>query len=193
MTEMKNGQPAARFFVLIAGGGFVMIAVFCADRNWGIGRKGSPLVQMKSDTKRFQDITYGKVVILGRRTLETLPGGQPYKGRKNLVLTRDPFYKARGAELIYSLEDLAEAIRGYDRDEVFVAGGGEVFEQLLPYCDTALVTRVDMAYQADTYVTNLDEDPEWQQVACSEEQTCFDIEFYFTEYHRKTPAPEFLP
>ena len=78
-----------------------------------------------------------------------------------------------------------EELKKYEEDDIFVIGGGSVYEMMLPYCNTVYVTKIDFAYQADTYFPNLDEMPEWEMTEESEEQTCFDIEFAFTKYERK--------
>lgn len=132
----------------------------------------------------------GHVVVMGRKTLATLPAGQPLKGRTNIILSRDPEWTVRGATVVHSIRELMEALKPYEDDDIYVAGGGEIYRQLLPYCDTAYVTRIDMTYQADTFFEDLDESPDWEMVEEGDEQTCFDIEFYFTEYRRKNEKAE---
>ena len=82
----------------------------------------------------------------------------------------------KGAILVHSEEELLEELKKYEEDDIFVIGGGSVYEMMLPYCNTVYVTKIDFAYQADTYFPNLDEMPEWEMTEESEEQTCFDIE-----------------
>ena len=167
-----------------------MKAILSADRNWGIGYQNKLLVRLPSDMRFFRETTTGHVVVMGRKTLESFPGGQPLKDRTNIVLTRDRTYRAPGAVLVHSLEELQKELEKYNSDEVYVIGGGKVYEMLLPYCDTAYVTRIDFAYQADTWFPNLDKMPEWRLAEESEEQTCFDIEYVFTRYERVSPAAE---
>lgn len=162
-----------------------MIAILSADRNWGIGRQGKLLVSIPSDMRFFRDTTMGNVVVMGRKTLQTMPGGQPLKGRTNIVLTRDSQLNCKDAIIVHSEKELLEELKKYPSDRVYVVGGGEIYRMLLPYCDKALVTKIDMEYEADTYFPNLDADEAWEQTWESEEQTCFDIEFYFTTYCRK--------
>lgn len=76
---------------------------------------------------------------------------------------------------MHSVEELLEAVKGYDTKEVYVIGGSSVYEQLLPYCDTAHVTKIDHAYEADAWFPNLDEDPDWEITADSDEQYYFDL------------------
>lgn len=161
-----------------------MNIIVAADKNWGIGLNNRLLVSIPSDMKFFRETTTGKVVVMGRKTLESFPGGQPLKNRTNIVLTRDENYQAKGAVIVHSVDEVLEELKKYQTEDIFVIGGGTIYEQLLPYCDTAYVTKLDFAYQADTFFPNLDEMPEWKLTESSEEQTCFDLEFAFTKYER---------
>lgn len=161
-----------------------MKAIVAADRNWGIGFENKLLASIPSDMKFFRETTMGHVVVMGRKTLESFPNGLPLPKRTNIVLTHDAGYQAKGAIIVHSKEELLEELKKYDSEEIYVIGGGSVYELLLPYCDTALVTKIDFAYQADTFFPNLDEKPEWVMTEEGEEQTCFDIEFAFTKYTR---------
>jgi len=162
-----------------------MKAILSADRNWGIGYQNKLLVSIPSDMRFFREMTEGKVIVMGRKTLESFPNGLPLKKRINIVLTHDRSYQVKDAVIVHDKEELLEELKKYREDDVFVVGGGSVDELLLPYCDTAYVTRIDMAYQADTFFPDLDQDPEWELTEESDEQTCFDIEFTFTVYRRK--------
>lgn len=162
-----------------------MNAIVAADKNWGIGYKNKLLISIPSDMKFFRQTTMNHVVVMGRKTLESFPNGLPLAKRTNIVLTRDQDYKVKGAILVHSEEELLEELKKYEEDDIFVIGGGSVYEMMLPYCKKVYVTKIDFAYQADTYFPNLDEMPEWEMTEESEEQTCFDIEFAFTKYERK--------
>lgn len=162
-----------------------MKAILSADRNWGIGYQNKLLVSIPSDMRFFREMTEGKVIVMGRKTLESFPNGLPLKKRINIVLTHDRSYQVKDAVIVHDKEELLEELKKYREDDVFVVGGGSVYELLLPYCDTAYVTRIDMAYQADTFFPDLDQDPEWELTEESDEQTCFDIEFTFNVYRRK--------
>ena len=162
-----------------------MKAILSADRNWGIGYQNKLLVSIPSDMRFFREMTEGKVIVMGRKTLESFPNGLPLKKRINIVLTHDRSYQVKDAVIVHDKEELLEELKKYREDDVFVVGGGSVYELLLPYCDTAYVIRIDMAYQADTFFPDLDQDPEWELTEESDEQTCFDIEFTFTVYRRK--------
>ena len=134
--------------------------------------------------KFFREVTTGNVVVMGRKTLESFPNGLPLKNRTNIVLTSDVNYDGKGAIVVNSQEALLETLKQYKQESIFVIGGESVYKMLLPYCQTAHVTKIDFAYEADTYFTNLDELPEWRVSATSDEQTYFDLEYYFVKYER---------
>ena len=161
-----------------------MNLIVAVDSNWAIGKENKLLVSIPQDMKFFRETTKGKVVAMGRKTLESFPQGQPLKNRVNIVITRNPSYKVKDAVVVHSVEEAIEESRKYDGD-VFVIGGESIYRAMLPYCDTALVTRIDYAYEADTWFPNLDEDEEWELTDEGEEQTCFDLEYAFTRYERK--------
>lgn len=161
-----------------------MKLIVAADRNWAIGKNNKLMWSIPADMKFFRETTQGNVVIMGRKTLESFPQGQPLKNRVNIVITRNPSYKVKDAVVVHSVEEAIEESRKNDGD-VFVIGGESIYRAMLPYCDTALVTRIDYAYEADTWFPNLDEDEEWELTDEGEEQTCFDLEYAFTRYERK--------
>ena len=162
-----------------------MKAILSADRNWGIGYQNRLLVRIPSDMKFFRQTTTGKVVVMGRKTLESFPNGLPLKNRTNIVLTANPDYDVKDAVIVHSKDELLEELKKYNEDDIYVIGGESVYRMMLPYCDTVLVTKIDRAFQADTHFPNLDEMEEWTLTEESEEQTCFDLEFRFTKYERK--------
>ena len=161
-----------------------MNIIVAADSNWGIGKNNQLLVSIPADMKMFRQETTGKVVVMGRKTLESFPNGLPLKNRTNIVLTGNKNYKANGAIIVHTVEELLEEIKKYPSDEVYCIGGDSVYKQLLPYCDTAHVTKIDFAYEADSHFPNLDEMPDWKITAESEEQTYFDLEYTFVKYER---------
>lgn len=163
-----------------------MNIIVAVDNNWAIGSRNRLLVSIPRDQKHFREETAGKVVVLGRKTLETFPQGQPLQNRTNIVLSGNRNCRIKGAIVVHSVEELLEELRKYDTEDVYVVGGESVYRQLLPYCDTAHVTKIDHAYEADAYCPDLDRDPEWQITAESEEQTYFDIAYTFYKYERIT-------
>lgn len=160
-----------------------MNIIVAADKNWAIGKDNKLLVSIPADMKFFRETTKGNIVVMGRKTLESFPQGQPLQKRVNIVISKNPDYQVKGAVVVHSVEEAIEECKKYD-GEVYVIGGESIYRSMLPYCDTALVTKIDHAYAADTYFPNLDEDPEWKMTKVSDEQTYFDLEYVFTIYER---------
>lgn len=161
-----------------------MNLIVAVDKNWGIGLKNQLLVRIPNDMKMFRAETTGKVIVMGRKTLESFPQSQPLANRVNIVLTSDPKYKVNGATVVHSVEELMEELKQYGEDQIYVIGGGSVYKQLLDKCNVAHVTKIEESYEADTFFPNLDADPNWKITATSEEQTYFDIEYAFVKYER---------
>ena len=146
-----------------------MNCIVAVDKNWGIGKDNKLLVSIPADMKFFREKTQeGGIIILGRKTLETFPGGQPLKNRINIVITRNKDYNVKGATVVHSIDEALKAVEEYNSENVYVIGGDSIYKQMLPYCDTAYVTRIDYAYAADAYFPNLDEDDEWELTGESE-------------------------
>lgn len=162
-----------------------MNLIAAVDKNWAIGYKGKLLVKIPLDQKWFQDATKGKIIVLGRKTLETFPNGLPLPSRKNIILTENKTLEVKGAEVTHSVEETLELLKEYRSEDVFIVGGESIYRQFLPYCDVAHITKIDYEYVADTYFPNLEEMPEWDIVADSEEQTYFDLEYTFQKYERR--------
>ena len=132
-----------------------MQMIVAAAKNWAIGKGGDLLWHLPEDMKFFRRMTTGNVVVMGRKTLDSFPGGKPLKNRTNLVLTRD---------------------RAFSRD---------IYRQFLPLCDTAYVTRVDRDFAADTYFPDLDKNPEWELSYEGEQMEWEGLNFAFTTYKRR--------
>lgn len=162
-----------------------MNLIVAVDSNWAIGNKNKLLVRIPNDMKHFREETTGKVVVLGRKTLETFPQGQPLANRTNIILSSNPNYKVKDAIVVHSIEELLEELKKYDTEDVYIIGGDSVYKQMLPYCDTAHVTKIEHAYEADSYFPNLDEMDAWEITEDSEEQTYFDIEYRFLKYEKR--------
>ena len=161
-----------------------MNLIAAVDKNWAIGNKNKLLVSIPADMKFFRETTTGKVVVMGRKTLESFPNGLPLKNRTNIVLTHDKSYNVKDAILVHSMEELREELKKYPSEDIYVIGGESIYRQMLPYCKLAHVTKIRHAYEADTYFPNLDENDEWVVTGVSEEQTYFDLEYEFVRYER---------
>lgn len=161
-----------------------MNVIVAVDKHWAIGNRGQLLVTIPHDQKAFREKTLGKVIVMGRKTLESLPGGQPLYGRVNIVLSRDPDYRVKGALVCHSVEETLEVLGQYPTESVYIIGGECIYEQFLPYCDRADVTYIDFVYAADTHFPDLDGMAEWEMTEESDEQTCFDLCYTYRTYRR---------
>ena len=158
-----------------------MNLIVAVDQNWAIGKGGDQLIYIPEDLKRFKALTMGHPVILGRKTLSTFPGGRPLKGRRNLILSRDPDFAPEGAEVYPDLEALLAAAP----EDAFVIGGASVYRDLLDRCDTAYVTKIDAAFPADCWFPDLDAHPDWE---IAEESELLDHEgtaFRYVTYKKR--------
>lgn len=162
-----------------------MNLIVAVDKNWAIGHNNQLLISIPEDMRFFRDETMDKVVIMGRNTLETFPGGRPLKNRLNIVITSKTNYEVKDAMVVHSVEEALEAVKDYKSDDVYVIGGASIYEQMIDYCNVAHVTKIDYAYQADTYFPNLDDKKEWVITAESDERTYYNIEYAFYKYERK--------
>ena len=126
--------------------------------DWGIGRDGTQPIALSADRKFFREMTRGCMVIAGRRTIADFPGQKPLPGRVNVALTRNAA-EIPGFTICRGTEEAAEIAKTADR--AMVIGGGSVYRQMLPYCDTAYITKVHVTPESDTYFPNLDEAEDW--------------------------------
>ena len=161
-----------------------MNLIAAVDEHWAIGKDGDQLAYISEDLKRFKALTTGHPVILGRKTLATFPGGRPLKGRRNLILSRDPAFRPEGAEVFSQMEDLLAAAP----EDAFVIGGASVYRALLDRCDTAYITRIHRSYEADCWLPDLDRDPAWEKAEESAVREENGVAFHYVTYRRKPGA-----
>ncbi|MGN0165787.1 MAG: dihydrofolate reductase [Lachnospiraceae bacterium] len=163
-----------------------MNLIVAVTKNWGIGKDNDLLVSIPEDMKFFRTTTSGKTVIMGRKTLESFPGGRPLKNRTNIVITTNPDYEKEGAVIVPSVEEAVKAVADVPEEDVFVIGGASIYTQMLPYINTAFVTRIDVCPEADTFFPDLEADPEWELAEQSEEKEYEGITFRFCTYKRRS-------
>ena len=160
-----------------------MKAIAAIAPDWGIGDGAGMLYSLPGDLKYFRRQTAGHTVIMGRKTLESLPGGKPLPKRRNIVLTRDRTYKKRGVYVVHSPRELLELLAALDDTDPFVIGGGEIYRLLLPYCDACLLTRVDQPPEISPSVFFPDlASAGWHETASSEPQEENGLTYRFTEW-----------
>lgn len=161
-----------------------MNLIAAVDKNWAIGRGGRLLVNIPEDIKLFRMETAGKAAIMGRKTYENISEKTSLIERDNIVLTSDKTYKNDNVKVAHSVEEVLEYTKDYESSDIYVIGGASVFEQFLPYCNTAHITYIDYKYDADSYMPDLDKLPEWSVTRTSDEHTYFDICYEFREYKK---------
>jgi dihydrofolate reductase len=165
-----------------------MNIIVAVDRNWAIGKKGQLLFRIREDLEYFRTLTTGNCVVYGRKTLETFPGGEPLPYRDNVVLTENESFEV-DAMVAHNLDELCRIIHDYPTERIYVIGGASVYRQLLPYCDTAYVTKIDASIEgADAFFPNLDIDSNWQMTEEGEnQQSGNSVRFRFAKYRNKRP------
>ena len=162
-----------------------MNLVVAVDNNWAIGYQNKLLVKIPADQRFFRNETIHKAVIMGRKTLESFPGGRPLADRLNVVITSDSDYKVMDAAVVNSIEKALEVVKDYNTEDIYIIGGESIYRQMLRLCDTAHVTKIDYNYNADAYFPNLDEMEDWHITGESEEHTYHDLVYNFYRYERK--------
>ena len=159
-----------------------MKAIVAVSRNYGIGNDNSLLFHIPEDLKFFKAMTLNKVVVMGRKTLESLPGGKPLKDRTTVVLSSSK--SIDGAITASSKDDLFDILSKYNTDDIMICGGEQIYNLLLPLCDTSYVTKIDKEACADKFFPNLDLLPEWKLIEESDEKEHNGIKFKFTTYKK---------
>ena len=161
-----------------------MNLIVAVDKNWGIGYQGDLLVKIPQDLKFFKEQTTGKVVIMGRKTLESMPGGRPLPSRLNIVITNQKNYTVEGAMVAHSVEEALELTKDYKKEDIFVIGGEAIYRQMLDKCTIAYVTKIDHKYKADTFFPNLDQLEDWEAAHVAAVQIYQGLEYSFCKYER---------
>lgn len=159
-----------------------MDAIVAVYSDWGIGADGTQPIVLRADRQRFVELTRGRTVIVGRRTLADFPGGRPLKGRRNIIITRQDIAVA-GAEVAHGVQEATQLCGG----DAIILGGQSVFREFMPLTDRVFVTKIMCCPQSDSYFENLDESPEWRVADQGEALREGDIEYRFMCYERIRP------
>ena len=162
-----------------------MKIIVCIAQNYAIGSNNDLLFSLPPDMKFFRETTLGKVIVMGRSTLDSFPGGKALKNRVNIVLTRDKNFSRENTIALHSVDEVLDYVKQFDSDDVYIIGGAQVYEAFEPYCDGALVTKVRKSPDADKFFFNIDDSPFWQKDYESELMNHEDLQFTFSRYTRK--------
>ena len=161
-------------------------AIVHADKEWGIGKNGDMMFSLPKDMKFFRETTMGHVVVMGGNTLRSFPGQKPLKNRTNIVVSRGQVRD--DCIIVPTMSGFKKMIKSHQNEgDVYVIGGAQIYKELLPYCDEALVTRVDAIGGADTFFPNLDEDENFVCIYESEPMDDNGYTIRFTTYKNKNP------
>ncbi len=161
-----------------------MNIIITVDENWAIGSRDKEIVKIPAHQRKLQSLSMGKTIVMGKNALQAMPQGQPLYGRENIILSAEPGFKVKGARIADSVPSLLKILEGRSTQDIYICGGDSTYRQLFDYCNTAYVTMVEKAYETDCYFVNLDNESDWNLAEESEEQTYFDITYYFRRYER---------
>lgn len=161
-----------------------MNLIVAVDERWGIGCDNALLASIPGDLKYFKEKTTGKVVVMGRRTLESMPGGRGLPNRTNFVMTSRPEFTAERCCVVHSEAELAEALAEYPSEDIFIIGGESIYRKFYERCDKCYVTKMYADLGADRFMVNLDEDARYRVTWQSEKQEENGIPYRFFLYER---------
>ena len=159
-------------------------AIVAVDENWGIGYNGDLLEHIPEDLKYFKQLTSGNTIVMGRKTWDSLPK-KPLPNRFNIVITSQERHFEEMTAFIPFSEAVSRLKHSPKEDDLFIIGGGQIYKELLPYCDRVYVTKIFKNHnQVDTYFPNLDESEEWTPAACTDIRQYKDLTYQFWQYDR---------
>lgn len=161
-----------------------MKMIVCVSENFGIGNGGSLLFSLPPDMKFFRETTLNKVVVMGRSTLDSFPGGKPLKNRTNIVISRNTDFLREGAIVLHSKEDVLAYVEQFDTDDVYIIGGAQIYEMFRDECDTAYVTKVEKEAECDKFFFDIDSDNSWKLSSQSEKMEYEGTIFSFCTYKK---------
>lgn len=173
-----------------------MILSFAVDENWNVGYKNELLIKISEDLIRFKRLTINNIIVMGRKTFESLPGSKALPKRTNIVVTRDKDYNPPNTIVVHSLDELFETLKKInpeDKLETYMVGGGNLAEQLLPYCKQAFITKIYKNFEkADTSIPNLDKHPQWESQITSDVHQEDGVDYQYYGYTNKNSV-DYLP
>lgn len=158
-------------------------AIVAVDNNWGIGYNGHLLEYIPEDLKHFKKITTDHTVVMGSKTWDSLPK-KPLPNRTNIIISNKGNLLLENGAIRLKLKDLLQSITNF-KDDIFVIGGGSIYNQLLPFCKRVYVTKIYKNYDnVDTYFPNLDKLNEWSSTTCGQPLTYNDLTYQFWQYDK---------
>ena len=155
----------------------IISIIVAVSENNAIGKDGQVPWHLRADLKNFKRVTMGHHLIVGRKTFESI--GRPLPGRNMVIVSRNKEYAAEGCQVVHSLEAALELAQAHDEQEVFVAGGAEIYALALPLATKFYFTRVHTEVEADTYFPEIDWG-NWQRIDTKKFKSSEDNDFDFT-------------
>lgn len=156
--------------------------IVVVDKAYGIGRDNGLLTHLTDDLKYFRRTTLNKVVVMGRKTLESLPGGKPFDKRTNIVITTNKDYHTEYAQVVHNFDELFRVLEQYPSEDVFICGGATIYNALYPYCEYGYITKIDATFEADTYLEKIEDKPAWELNWTGDTMTNKGYDFLWTKY-----------
>ncbi len=160
----------------------MMRIIVSVDLNWGIGSEGELLKRIPEDMKRFRRKTIKNVIVMGRRTFESLPNQAPLKSRVNIILSRDEEYKDDRLVICNSIQETIEKLKEYEDKDIYIIGGEAIYTAFLPFCDEALITKFNHEYEANKFFPNLDLDENWEITEIGEDKEYEGTQYKYVTY-----------
>jgi len=159
--------------------------IVAVSENYGIGKDGKMLFDLKHDLKYFKEKTLNKVVVMGRKTYLSIPNA-PLKNRTNIVLTNDKTFCPQGVRVVYSYKELFEELKNYKTEDVFLIGGATLYNKLIDRCYKGYITKVYKTVEADRYIENIENKPNWKETKTSEMFIENNIPYMFKEFENQS-------
>lgn len=192
---MKNNKNGISYYVITEPPVFKPIpinldisAIVAIDEDWSIGKDNDLLVYNKDDLKYFKQLTETHTVVMGRKTLESLPGKKALPNRTNIILSRDLDYNVSNIIVVNSVDALISTLNHHcynsKDNKVFIMGGESIYKELLPYCNTVYITKTYGRYQGDKFFPNIEQSKDWELLEFSELKYFEDIPYRFIKYKR---------
>lgn len=163
-----------------------MNLIVAVDKRYGIGKNGGLLTHITDDLKNFKKITHGNILVMGRKTIDSLPKGKLLPNRETWILSRDKSYVKEGAKVFESIEVMMDYIKAnsIDSSRIFIAGGAAVYNAFLPMVDIAYITKIDYDFDADVFIDSVEMEPSLSLDSVSEVITNNGYDFRFTIYKK---------
>lgn len=163
-----------------------MNLIATVDKNWAIGKSNKLLVSIPKDRELLREETLGKVIVMGRKTFDIIFNGAALYGRENIVLSKDKNFQPKGVKVFRDFSSCLTYLKTLNQEDIYIIGGESIYRQFLPHIRFAHITYVDYQYEADAFLTDLDADRHWHMRLETEEETYFNLSYYFRMYENTT-------